>query len=246
MPQALCSRKFPKYTLATHILIPIHASKTPSPCREHFAETTMSKQHLPPPTAARRRWLLPSSPGAATKPERLALSGLTTLSKDPRTSALGDGACCCCRCPSASPLLSLMRSHIPSSLPPLGRNKTSCNLDPLRNTTSLLPLHIHHIRIASTPTPDSIFFLHIPLRPVLVFLSPSLLVLGSELEVRFPWELASRGVGGAVLDGGVPVAEVAEVMDVFRREEGAGCEGVDGCVAPLSKRVSMQSSRRRK
>jgi len=36
-----------------------------------------------------------------------------------------------------------------------------------------------------------------------------------------------------VLDGGVAVAEVAEVVDLFWGEEGAGCEGVDGCVAPL-------------
>jgi hypothetical protein len=39
-----------------------------------------------------------------------------------------------------------------------------------------------------------------------------------------------------VLDCGVAVAEVAEVMDVGGREEGAGCEGVDGCVAPLDVR----------
>lgn len=36
-----------------------------------------------------------------------------------------------------------------------------------------------------------------------------------------------------MLDGGVAVAEVAEVVDLFWGEEGAGCEGVDGCVAPL-------------
>lgn len=52
-------------------------------------------------------------------------------------------------------------------------------------------------------------------------------------EVGLAGELACGRVGGAVLDGGVAVAEVAEVVDVVGREEGAGCEGVDGCVAPL-------------
>ena len=41
------------------------------------------------------------------------------------------------------------------------------------------------------------------------------------------------GVDGAVLDGGVAVANVAEVVDLVFVEESAGCEGVDGCVAPL-------------
>jgi hypothetical protein len=36
-----------------------------------------------------------------------------------------------------------------------------------------------------------------------------------------------------VLDCSVSVAEIAEVVDVGGREEGAGCEGVNGCVAPL-------------
>lgn len=34
--------------------------------------------------------------------------------------------------------------------------------------------------------------------------------------------------------GGVAVADVTEVVYVGRSEEGAGCEGVDGRVAPLS------------
>ena len=46
-------------------------------------------------------------------------------------------------------------------------------------------------------------------------------------------ERAGGGVSGTVLDGGVAVAEVAEVVDVGGGEEGAGCEGVDGGVAPL-------------
>lgn len=54
-----------------------------------------------------------------------------------------------------------------------------------------------------------------------------------EVEERFAGELAGGRVGGTVLDGGVAVAEVAEVVDLVRGEQGAGREGVDGCVAPL-------------
>ena len=41
-------------------------------------------------------------------------------------------------------------------------------------------------------------------------------------------------IGGAMLDSGVAVADVAEVVDGAGGEEGAGGEGVDGGVAPLS------------
>ena len=52
-------------------------------------------------------------------------------------------------------------------------------------------------------------------------------------------ELARGGVGGTVLDGGVAVAEIAEVVDIAWGEEGAGCEGVDGSVAPLSQNTNI-------
>lgn len=57
------------------------------------------------------------------------------------------------------------------------------------------------------------------------------------------WECGAgqlpRGrVGRAVLDGGVAVAKIAEVVDVFDAKKGAGSEGVDGRVTPLGTRVS--------
>ena len=38
-----------------------------------------------------------------------------------------------------------------------------------------------------------------------------------------------------MLDRGVAVADVAEIVDLLGGEEGAGGEGVDGCIAPLEK-----------
>lgn len=70
-----------------------------------------------------------------------------------------------------------------------------------------------------------------------------LLVRIGLLEVGFAWELAGRGVGWAMLDGRVPVAKIAEVVDVFDAEEGAGGERVNGRVTPLCL-LAMLSSRR--
>jgi hypothetical protein len=136
-------------------------------------------------------------------------------------------------------------SQVPSDPQPhqsSRRNKPTRNLHPLGNTTALFPLHIHNIRVAPAPAPDTVLFLTIPLRPVIVILFQEfqilsiasgafLLEIGS--EVRFAGQLASWSVGRTVLDCCVAVAEVAEVVDVGRGEEGAGCEGVDWGVAPL-------------
>lgn len=71
--------------------------------------------------------------------------------------------------------------------------------------------------------------------PVLVLFDALLLVERRLLEPGLARELAAGRVGRAVLDGGVAVPKVAEVVDVARREEDAGGEGVDGCVAPLKR-----------
>ena len=122
------------------------------------------------------------------------------------------------------------------------RHKPTSNLHPLRNTTTLLPLHINNIRVAPAPAAHAVFLLSVPLGPVVVVFFEEFLVLavaGGALlleigaEVGLAGELAGGGVSGTVLDGGVAVAEVAEVVDVGGGEEGAGCEGVDGGVAPL-------------
>ena len=111
----------------------------------------------------------------------------------------------------------------------------------------MLPLHILNIRIAPTPTTHPILLLDIPFSPIIVLLLPAIppllqhgdaksrtfLGVVARPVVRDVRILARGGVGGAVLDGGVAVADVAEVVDGAGREEGAGGEGVDGGVAPL-------------
>lgn len=128
------------------------------------------------------------------------------------------------------------------------RHKPTSNLHPLRNTTTLFTLNINNIRVAPTPAAHAVFLLGVPLGPVVVVFFEEFLVFavaGGALlleigtEVGLAGKLASWGVGGTVLDGGVAVAEVAEVVDVGGGQEGAGCEGVDGCVAPLGIDVSL-------
>lgn len=136
-----------------------------------------------------------------------------------------------------------------TSTRPSRRYKPSRNLHPLWNTTTLLTLYIHNIGVAFTSTTDTVLLRRVPVGPILVLLPPipPLLLQRGHKSVRcdaflgiIPWTvvwrmwyLTCRGVGGTVLDGRVPVTEVAEVVDVFGAEESAGGEGVNGCVAPL-------------
>ena len=116
---------------------------------------------------------------------------------------------------------------------PSRRRPTARNLDPLRQTAPLLALHVHDVRVASAPAPDTVLLLLVPVFPVVIFLEALLLVERRRFEIFFSRGLARGRVSGTVLDGGVPVAEVAEVVDVTWREQGAGGEGVDWSVAPL-------------
>jgi hypothetical protein len=144
----------------------------------------------------------------------------------------------------SSPLKGLLTAFLPkhSSQKSSRRHKPTSNIHPLRDTAPLFTLNIHNISVTSTPTPDTVLLLGVPLGPVVVVLFQELLIVSVDrcallLEIRSEVGLAGQLAGGSVcrtvLDGGVSVAEIAEVVDVRGREEGAGCEGVDGCVAPL-------------
>ena len=124
---------------------------------------------------------------------------------------------------------------LPTSCTPVSSRTrpTPRNIHPLRQTTPLLPLDIHNIRVAPAPAPNPILLRLIPLLPVRVFFFPLPLVQRRLLEPGLPRQLACRRVRRAVLDRRVAVAKVAEVVDVARGEERAGREGVDWCVAPL-------------
>lgn len=109
------------------------------------------------------------------------------------------------------------------------------NIYPLRKTGSLLAFYIHNVGIASTSAAHAIFLDRVPGVPVLVFFFPFLLVEGGRLEERGSrGYLPGGGICGTMLNGGMSVAEVAEVVDVFGGEESACGKGVDWCITPLS------------
>lgn len=118
-------------------------------------------------------------------------------------------------------------------LPHLRTSPTTGNIDPLSQARTVLALDINDIRVAPAAASDAVLLGGIVVIPVLVLLDALLLVERGLLEVGLAGQLAGGRVGGAMLDGGVAVTEVAEVVDVLGAEEGAGGEGVDWGVSPL-------------
>lgn len=114
------------------------------------------------------------------------------------------------------------------------------NIDPFSKARSLLALDIDNVRVAAASASDTVLLLSVPVFPVLVFLDTLLFVEGCRFEVGLSGQLSGRRISGAVLDSGVSVSKVTEVVDVARGEEGAGCQGVDGGITPLSS-VSLVS-----
>jgi hypothetical protein len=104
----------------------------------------------------------------------------------------------------------------------------------------LLAFDIDDVSIATASATDTIFLDLVSVRPVLVFLNALLLIICSFLEVRDAGELAGRGIGWAMLDGSMTVAEVTEVVDIARCEESTCGERVDRSVTPLNRSVSTK------
>lgn len=110
---------------------------------------------------------------------------------------------------------------------------TAGNVHPFCKARPLFAFYIHDISVASASTTNAHVLGSIPVFPVVVLLKALGLVFYCLFEVGFSWQLKSWSVRWAVLDGGVSVTEVAEVVNILRTEEGTGCERVDGCVTPL-------------
>lgn len=112
------------------------------------------------------------------------------------------------------------------------------NVDPLSQAGTFLALNVHDVRVAAAAAAHAVLLRCVKLLPVFVLLGALAFVERCLLEPGLARQLAGGGIGGTMLDRGMAVAEVAEVMDVARGEEGAGGKGVNRCVTPLCFLVS--------
>ena len=117
------------------------------------------------------------------------------------------------------------------------------DINPLGQARALLALDVDDIGVTAAAAAHAILLLRVPLVPVLVLLEPLLVVQRRLLEPRLPRQLARRRVGRAVLDRRVAIPKVAEVVDVARRQERAGCQRVDGRVTPLQRQLAYVVSK---
>jgi hypothetical protein len=109
------------------------------------------------------------------------------------------------------------------------------HLNPLIKTAALLSFDIDNIGIAAAAAANTVLFDRVRSGPVLIFLNPLLLIFGSPFKVRLARQLPGGSVGWAMLDGGVPISKVTEVMDVTGREKRASGERMNGSITPLNK-----------
>ena len=121
--------------------------------------------------------------------------------------------------------------------PSLWRCPSSSNFDPFGETAALLAFNIHNISVAPASAADTVLLDGIRVRPILIFLNPLLFILGRHLQPGNSGQLPGGGVGRTMLDGGVPVAEVTEIVDVAGRQENTGRQRMDRRVTPLVQSV---------
>jgi hypothetical protein len=56
---------------------------------------------------------------------------------------------------------------------------------------------------------------------------------GGFLKEWLAWKLARRSVGRTMLDSGMSVTKVTEVVDILDSQEGTGGQRMNWCVTPL-------------
>lgn len=128
----------------------------------------------------------------------------------------------------------------------IGRSRTgpaTGNVDPLGQAAALLALDVDNVRVAAAATPDTVLLGRVKVVPVSVLLDALAVVERRLLEPGLAGQLARWGVGWAMLDRRMAIAKVAEIVDVTGPEEGAGGEGVDGSISPLSYALARGRSR---
>jgi hypothetical protein len=124
---------------------------------------------------------------------------------------------------------------------PLSRTcPTSCNIYPFCQTRPLFSLHIHNISVASTPASYTILFDRVPGIPILVFFPSFFLVQCCLLQVGSPCHLTSWRVCRTMLDSGMTVAKVTEVMDITWGKKCSSSERMNWCVSPLFQLASVE------
>lgn len=100
----------------------------------------------------------------------------------------------------------------------------------------MLAFHVDDVGITATSTANAVLLGWIWRVPVFVFFLAELRVQSGLLEIWISNALSGRSIGGAVLDGGVTVSKISEVVNVSWRQKCAGSKRVDRCISPLMKK----------
>lgn len=131
-----------------------------------------------------------------------------------------------------------MRTMAGALMNTLWRGPATSDLNPFGEAATLLALDINNVGVTATATANTVFLDWVWSSPVLVLFNALFLIFGGLLEVRLTGQLAGGSIGRAMLDRGVSVAEIAEVMNVAWTEKSTGRKGMNRSVTPLRKVVS--------
>jgi hypothetical protein len=126
-----------------------------------------------------------------------------------------------------------MRIVVADPLVQSRRCPASCYLNPFRKTTSFLAFDIANVSITPTPAAHAVLLRCVRKGPILVLFLSLLVVLCGLLKKWYSRQLSCRSISRTMLDRGMAVADVTEVVDVSWCEERAGSERVDWSITPL-------------
>lgn len=113
------------------------------------------------------------------------------------------------------------------------RCPASCYLDPLSKATPFFAFDITNVSVTATPAAHAVLLRRIREGPVLVLFLSLLLFLCRLLEERYARQLPCWSIGRTMLDRGMAVTDVTEVVDVSWCKERPSSQRMNGSITPL-------------
>jgi hypothetical protein len=97
----------------------------------------------------------------------------------------------------------------------LGACPATSHIDPFGQARAFFAFDILDISVAAAAAANAVLLLFVPVLPVVILFDTVLLVSCGQFEVRLSRKLSGRSIRWAVLNSGVSVTKVTEVVNIL-------------------------------
>ena len=108
----------------------------------------------------------------------------------------------------------------------------ACDIDPFRETRAVFALDFDNVSVTAAPAANTVLLFFVPSCPVFILQAP-VLFWQVHIVPGLATQLTCWRIGWTMLDCGMSISNVTEVMDILHTEQSTGGKGVNRGVPPL-------------